>query len=86
VVTARAKHARVILPGRMSDSAVSMSKPHAVWLADLIQQSTPKNKPSHPYPLLREARSAFPGNPKEFATYLDSPSWKKVRAAGLLLV
>ena len=86
VVTARAKHARVILPGRTSDSAVSMSKPHAVWLADLIQQSTPKNKPSHPYPLLREAQSAFPGNPKEFATYLDSPSWKKVRAAGLLLV
>jgi hypothetical protein len=65
---------------------VTLSKEEARWLTDLIRQATPQSKRSHPYPLLRETQSTFPGNAKEFASYLTSPSWKKVRDAGLLLV
>jgi len=81
-----AKRTRVILPGRTSDTVVTLPKPEAQWLTDLIRQSTAQSKPPHHYPLLREAQSTFPGNAGEFATYLNSPSWKTVRAAGLLLV
>ena len=81
-----AKQARVILPGRTSDTAVTLPKSKALWLSDLIRQATPESKRSHSYPSLREAQSTFPGNAGEFATYLNSPSWKKVRATGLLLV
>ena len=86
ICTAHAKRTRVILPGRTSDTAVTLPHAEAQWLTDLIQQSTLQSKPTHHYPLLREAQSTFPGNAREFATSLKSPSWKKVRAAGLLLV
>jgi hypothetical protein len=86
ICTAHAKRTRVILPGRTSDTAVTLSHAEAQWLTDLIEQSTLKSKATHHYPLLREAQSTFPGNAREFATSLNSPSWKKVRAAGLLLV
>jgi radical SAM superfamily enzyme YgiQ (UPF0313 family) len=86
ICTALAKRTRVILPGRMSDTAVTLPKAEALWLTDLIQQATPESKRQNPYPLLREAQSAFPGNADEFAIFLNSPSWNKVRAAGLLLV
>jgi hypothetical protein len=76
----------LILPGRASDTTLTLPKAEARWLTDLIRQATPQSKRSHPYPLLREAQSTFPGNAKEFATYLTSPSWEKVRAAGLVLV
>jgi hypothetical protein len=86
ICTARADRTCVILPGRERDTTVTLSKEEARWLTDLIRQATPQSKRSHPYPLLRETRSTFPGNAKEFASYLTSPSWKKVRDAGLLLV
>ena len=86
IVTARGTQTRLVLPDRTGETAVTLSEPVALWLTDLIQQSTPQRKASCPYPLLRDAQSAFPGNAREFATYLNSPSWKKIRAAGLLLV
>jgi hypothetical protein len=86
ISTAIAKGRRVILPGRESDTSLTLPKAEARWLTDLLRQATPQSKRSHPYPLLREAQSTFPGNANEFARYLSSPSWKKARAAGLLLV
>ena len=38
--------------------------PQAQWLDDLIRHSTPQNNPSHPYPLLRETKTTFPGTVK----------------------
>ncbi|HEY6972883.1 MAG TPA: radical SAM protein [Nitrospiraceae bacterium] len=86
ICTAIEKGTCVILPGRERDATLTLPKAEARWLTDLIRQATPQSKRSQPYPLLREAQSTFPGNTKEFATYLTSPSWKKVRDAGLLLV
>ncbi len=77
---------RLILPGRTSDQAVTVSHQRAQWIENLIQESTPQNKPSNSYPLLRETKTAFPGTAKEFETFLGTTSWKKVRATGLLLV
>jgi hypothetical protein len=80
------RRTRLILPGRTSDQAVTVSHQQAQWLNELIRQSTPHNNPSLPYPLLRETKTTFPGTIKEFEIFLDTASWKKVRAAGLLLV
>ena len=80
------KRTRLILPGRTNDHAVTLSTEQAEWLNDLIQRSTPHSAPSSPYPLLRDTKTTFPGTAKDFETFLSSTSWKKVRAAGLLLV
>jgi radical SAM superfamily enzyme YgiQ (UPF0313 family) len=77
---------RLILPGHTNDQAVTISHQQAQWLDGLIRQSTPHNNRSHPYPLLRETKTTFPGTGKEFENFLGTPSWKKARAAGLLLV
>lgn len=77
---------RLILPGRTSDQAVTVSHQQAQWLDDLIRQSTPYNNQPRHYSLLREMKAAFPGTANEFETFLGTASWKKVRAAGLLLV
>jgi hypothetical protein len=80
------RRTRLILPGRTSDHAVTLATQQAQWLDDLIRQATPHNNPSHPYPLLRETKTTFPGTVKDFETFIDTTSWKKVRNAGLLLV
>ncbi|MEO5955585.1 MAG: radical SAM protein [Nitrospiraceae bacterium] len=80
------RRTRLILPGRTSDHAVTLSMQQAQWFGDLIQRSTPHSAPSSPYPLLRDTTATFPGTAKDFETFLNSPSWKKVRSAGLLLV
>jgi radical SAM superfamily enzyme YgiQ (UPF0313 family) len=77
---------RLILPGRSSDQTVTLTHTRAQWIHDLIQLSRPHNNSSHPYPLLRETTASFPGTVKEFETFLSTTSWKKIRAAGLLLV
>jgi hypothetical protein len=77
---------RIILPGRTSDQAITLSTKQAQWLNDLIHRSTPHNNPSRPYPLLKEERATFPETAKEFETFLGTASWRKVRTAGLLLV
>ena len=82
----RACRLRVVLPGRISDTTVTLPLVQGQWLVDVIQQATPHNDRPSPYPWLRDAKSSFPGQTKEFATFLESPNWKKVRAAGLLLV
>ena len=80
------RRSRLILPGHTSDHTVTLAANQAQWLDDVIRRSTPQNNPSRPYPLLRETKTTFPGTVKEFETFLGTTSWKKVRAAGLLLV
>jgi radical SAM superfamily enzyme YgiQ (UPF0313 family) len=77
---------RLILPGRTNDIVVTLPESEAHWLLDLIERSTPWREKAGSYPLLREAKSAFPGHRQEFASVLNTSSWNKVRAAGLLLV
>ncbi len=80
------KRTSLILPGRTGNHAVTLINPQAEWLENLIRQSTTQQNRSGPYPLLRDAKTTFPGTTKEFETFLGSVSWKKVRSAGLLLV
>lgn len=81
-----ARRTRVILPGRTSDYSVTVSPRQAEWLGELIRRSTPQNRLSNSYPWLREIGATYPGTAQEFETFLSTPAWRKVRAAGLLLV
>ena len=80
------KRTRIIPTGWTSDIVVTLPPAQAEWLHDLIRQATPETKKATPYPLLREIQTKFPGQGEEFEAFLNSPSWKKVRRAGLLLV
>lgn len=80
------RRTRLILPGRISDTAVCFPHAQAQWLEDLIRRATPQRDRPASYPWLRETKAKFPGQAKEFASLLESPRWKRVRAAGLLLV
>jgi hypothetical protein len=57
-----------------------------MWLTDLLQEALVQKHRTASYPLLREVKAAFPGKPTEFALLMRDSSWKKIRAAGLLLV
>jgi hypothetical protein len=80
------KRTRLILPGHTNDHAVTLANQEAKWLDDVIRQSTPQRNSSNPYPLLRDMKTTFPGTSEEFEGFLGTTSWKKVHAAGLLLI
>jgi radical SAM superfamily enzyme YgiQ (UPF0313 family) len=86
VYEAVGKQGRLILPGRTSDSAILLPRQQARWLDELLRQSAPHRNRTTAYPLLRETKTGFPGREAEFEDFLGSTAWKKVRAAGLLLV
>lgn len=83
---AAGRRSRLIVPGRTRNSTLLLSHEQGEWITDLILRSTPQNRRSVPYPSLRETQSGFPGGAAEFERFLRSVSWKKIRAAGLLLV
>lgn len=86
VCESNGKRLRLILPGQSVTVTVSLPQEQAQWLEKLIERATPRLDRSGPYPLLREAKSSFPKPEHEFSAFLATPSWIKVRAAGLLLV
>jgi hypothetical protein len=80
------KKTRLVLSGPIGDCAIILDHQQVKWLEDLIGQCTPRATSSRPYTLLREAQSSFPGGTTAFNTFIETSSWKKARAAGLLLV
>jgi hypothetical protein len=78
----------VILPNRAADTETRLQPAKATWLLDLIQQSTPAcKKHGEGYPALKDVRATYPfGGNRGFDALVKSVPWKKVRAAGLLLV
>jgi hypothetical protein len=76
----------ILLLGPTRDFSVTLPESKAQWLLDLIERSTPQKERAGSYPLLREAKTAFPSHRKEFASFLNTSSWNKVRSAGLLLM
>lgn len=80
------KKARLILPGRARDHTITLPSQEAEWLHRLIQQATPRGMSPGSYPQIKEVGPTFPGSAKEFERLLGSLSWRKVRAAGLLLI
>ncbi len=84
--TCSGKQRRFILPGKTSAPSFALKETEAQWLAALIEESSPRLNRSAPYPLIRQAAATFPGSRKEFATFMASPAWSRIRSAGLLLV
>lgn len=82
--SARTK-ATVIFSGPQKDRILILPKPQARWLEELIRTATPQQT-SQTYPHVREAHRTFPGPESDLTTFLNSPSWNKFRAAGLVLV
>lgn len=80
------KKTRLLLSGLSDHCTVTLDNEQARWLGNLIRQSKPHSTPPHPYPLLRQMQSTFPGGTMAFNTFIETSSWKKTRAVGLLLV
>lgn len=80
------KKTRLLLSGPSGDCAITLQNEQARWLDHLISQCTPHTTSPSSYPLLRDVQVSFPGGSPAFNTFIETPPWKKVRAAGLLLV
>ena len=84
--TVSGKRWRIVLRGYTSTAAISLREAETHWLTNLIEKSSPRFKRATSYQLLREASATYPGSTKEFADFIASPAWAKIRSAGLLLV
>ena len=80
------KRARLHLAGTDLQTAVTLPAAQAIWLKELLDESRLAQERGTTYPLWREVRGTFPGPLTEFVSFVSQPSWRKVRAAGLLLV
>jgi len=85
-VSAKGTRLRLRLRGEGFDARVSLQPTQGRWLDELIRSATPGAERSNSYPLLREAKSSFPGGLRRFEAFLRTPAWKTIRTAGLLLV
>jgi hypothetical protein len=79
------KRSRLTLTGSQNDHVITLPEPEAQWLEQLIREATPQQA-CRTYPHMREACQRFPGAESTFNAFLATPSWKKIRNAGLLLV
>jgi len=84
--TSDASTISVLLPGETGSTTITLSHQESLWLQNVITRSTPRNRPALPYPSLRSIQGDFPGGARRFAQFMNSPSWKTLRTAGLVLV
>jgi len=82
----RGNNTRLRIPGQAKDTVVMLPHRQAIWLYDLLREALLQQNRTSSYPLLRDATRAFPGKPADFESFMRDSSWKKIRAAGLLLV
>ena len=67
-------------------ATVKLPEAKASWLAEVLRAATPINGRSGNYPRFQEAGAAFPEGAGSFEDFLLTLEWRKIRAAGLLLV
>ncbi|MDF0672907.1 MAG: radical SAM protein [Nitrospira sp.] len=79
------KKATLTITGSRQDHIISLREPEARWLEQLIRDAIPRQA-FQTYPHMREAGNSFPGMLSDFNIFLRTPSWKKIRDAGLVLV
>jgi len=81
-------HRRIILPNRVEDVEVRMPTDRGAWLLELIEAATPvRDRRGGGYPSFTEVRARYPfGGTRGFNALVRSQSWRRARAAGLLLV
>jgi hypothetical protein len=78
--------ATIVLPGTAGDTVVVLPDGQARWLVELLNHSTPQRSRTDPYPRFMDSYKAFPETQKAAEAFFAGPVWKKIRAAGLLLV
>ena len=66
--------------------AVILPPAQAIWLNDVLIQGGVRTQTGGSYPSWRTVRQTFPGTAAEFTSFMKQPAWRKIRAAGLLLV
>jgi radical SAM superfamily enzyme YgiQ (UPF0313 family) len=76
---------RLILTDVGKERAIVLPESQSRWIEQLIREATPES-PSQKYPHIQQACSQFPGTHSDLNVFLDSPSWKNIRSAGLVLV
>jgi radical SAM superfamily enzyme YgiQ (UPF0313 family) len=82
----RARCARLYIPGRQHEIALSVPSEGAGWVNDVLQASAVAKERNGRYPSWRDVTRAFPGTTSEWNRFMQHPSWKRIRSAGLLLV
>jgi len=86
VMEARGARTTLYIPGPEQEIRITMSSAQAGWLTELLQDSGLGRDRGGTYPAWREVRQAFPGTATAFTAFMQQPTWRKIRAAGLLLV
>ena len=79
------KRSRLVLEGLQKDQALLLPTLQAQWVEQLLIEATPR-RPSQTYPHMRDAAGTFPTTESTFDSFLRTPAWKQIRAAGLVLV
>lgn len=86
VIEGRRSTARLILRSHTGTKTVRFPNQQTKWIEEAIQRSNPLKHRNRSYPLIREMKESFPGTDRELKLFLTGSSWRKLRAAGLLLV
>ncbi|MDR4465862.1 MAG: radical SAM protein [Nitrospira sp.] len=76
---------RLIYTDRGKTHVIILSEAQAGWLKQLILDATPRQSPTE-YPSFQKACSAYPGTNVDLRTFLQTPTWERIRSAGLVLV
>ena len=84
VFDVRGRFVKVYVSGQKT--TLRMSSEEAGWLNDVLQASVVTKDHGGSYPSWRDVTKTFPGTAAELTSFMQQPSWKRIRAAGLLLV
>ncbi|MBI3803994.1 MAG: radical SAM protein [Nitrospirae bacterium] len=77
----------LILPGWEEDLIIRLSPPVAEWCRDLLDRSRPRARKGAPLIRLSEAGRDYPSSSDvSLDAFLKSAAWRRLRAAGLLLL
>jgi radical SAM superfamily enzyme YgiQ (UPF0313 family) len=84
VMESRGSRARL----RIADPETTVSLPaaQATWVGEILCEGNLRSQRAGIYPLWRDVRRTFPGTSAELASFVKQAAWRKIRAAGLLLV
>ena len=85
-IESKGRRAKLHISGPEKEMAVILPPAQAIWLNDVLIQGGVRTQPGKTYPSWRDVRQTFPGTAAEFTSFMKQPAWRKLRAAGLLLV
>ena len=86
VIESKGRRAQLHVSGSEKEMAVILPPAQAIWLNDVLIQGGVRTQTGGSYPSWRTVRQTFPGTAAEFTSFMKQPAWRKIRAAGLLLV